>query len=744
VAMRVQKGRAPYTPRGFRQDAQEAMSGDIVRGLIEAITNSDDSYEKSGASSGKIWIGVDHSRKGPTWDVIVRDKAAGLTRDEMLNKLLPIGARTSGFEKGLAVRGNRGRGAMDLAAFGEVTFESIKGGEYTFLKVQPTGDYEINERTIKVTPEIRGKLHIRRGNGTVVTIHCLRTYSCPRHGNLVDDLRDDFQLRDIMADPRREVLLAKLNDAASVPTRLRYEVDPNLEVLFDDVVAVPDYDVACRMKLVKLRERSDAPAADCTRKCGVLIAGRRAIYENSLFRFEGSPHAGWLAGRIDCGYLDDLAFQYDELEQKGEHPSPANPIPIISRRRRGLAAEHPFVKLLRSAIEAKLQPIIEMLEKEDRERTGRTESAETRRVLDRVGREAAKLLQQSLREIEEDDEPVVGPGALPILSIIPSAAYLHVGENKTLSVICDVDAVESHDKVEIEIEPEGIVEAIDGLAIGLQPHRMRNDALSGRVRLRGLQVGEAILTASVGNHTEAALVKCALPPPQPPPPEPPTELAFERLRYKIGFGKTKRVELHAPADLVELHGRRLKLRSTSPGVVLRQSTATMVLDEQAGFCIAGVSVEGRALGAQGHLIAELDGLTAGCEVTVKERDDGGPDLQIDFSFEEPGTYRAYLSPPNPKPGDPQTLYILVKHPTVSLVLGSELQNESNNEWKLLLAEVVTDVLVRRLLTRKYPPSIDVDAQSLYADHAEWVTKLLPRLQRSCLAGATSVGEAKQP
>lgn len=66
-----------------------------------------------------------------------------------------------------------------------------------------------------------------------------------------------------------------------------------------------------------------------------------------------------------------------------------------------------------------------------------------------------------------------------------------------------------------------------------------------------------------------------------------------------------------------------------------------------------------------------------------------------------------------------------------------------DEWKLLLAEVVTDVLVRRLLTRKYPPSIDVDAQSLYADHAEWVTKLLPRLQRSCLAGATSVGDARQ-
>jgi hypothetical protein len=37
-----------YTSRGFAQDAEQAMRGDVIRGLIELITNCDDAYgEKS-------------------------------------------------------------------------------------------------------------------------------------------------------------------------------------------------------------------------------------------------------------------------------------------------------------------------------------------------------------------------------------------------------------------------------------------------------------------------------------------------------------------------------------------------------------------------------------------------------------------------------------------------------------------------------------------------------------------------
>lgn len=38
------EGTVQYSGRAFHQDATDAMRGDIVRGLIELITNSDDAY----------------------------------------------------------------------------------------------------------------------------------------------------------------------------------------------------------------------------------------------------------------------------------------------------------------------------------------------------------------------------------------------------------------------------------------------------------------------------------------------------------------------------------------------------------------------------------------------------------------------------------------------------------------------------------------------------------------------------
>lgn len=113
---RATKGHVRYLPRGFAQDAAEAMGTDVVRGLIEAVTNSDDSYAKQESNggpsgSGKIWIGVQHSRGTPTYEVQIRDRAGGMTRNKLMDAILDIGGRTSGFEEGEDVRGNRGRGA---------------------------------------------------------------------------------------------------------------------------------------------------------------------------------------------------------------------------------------------------------------------------------------------------------------------------------------------------------------------------------------------------------------------------------------------------------------------------------------------------------------------------------------------------------------------------------------------------------------------------------------------------------
>ena len=146
-------GQVEYEARAFHQDAVEAMKGDIVRGLIELITNSDDAYLEN---KGKIRIEIDRVH-GP-WKVLVRDRAKGMRSLEMEKKIKKLGAQTSGFEAGASVRGTHGRGAKDLAAFGQVTFESICDDRYSQLILHPTAS--MNQRKKETRPKPTDKTYM--------------------------------------------------------------------------------------------------------------------------------------------------------------------------------------------------------------------------------------------------------------------------------------------------------------------------------------------------------------------------------------------------------------------------------------------------------------------------------------------------------------------------------------------------------------------------------------------------------
>jgi hypothetical protein len=734
-------GHIVYTGRAFRMDAQEAMGSDVVRGIIELVTNADDAYERNELGAGKIWIGVDHARKADMHEIIARDRAGGLRRDDAIDKLTHIATRSSGFESGKAVRGNRGRGAKDLIAFGDVEFESICDGYLMKLELHRDGSWEAEER--KVMADDRARLHVRRGGGMQVTVRAERSFKIPHHDRLVHLITHDFQLRDIVADDEREVLLDNLTDRAPA-TRLVYQAPADMIELLDTKITIPGYPEAGEVHLHvdKLPERCDAMPTDRTRPCGILLAGKRAIYDNTLLRFEGVPHAGWLAGRIECPYIDDLARDYDDRDEADKTHPAENPIQIVSRRRQGLAPDHPFTKALNKAIEEQLDPLVAQLEEDSRAHARELESAKNRRLLDRLARDMARLMAESLRELEEEDDrgkKLSGP--VPSIRIVPERLRLPIGETKGFSVICNREGLTEEDEVLIELDPPGVAELVDGPLVPLVPHRTRpEEGLSGRVRLTGLKAEEAIVTASVNGRSEAALV-VGCEPVEEEVPQPPETLEWEKPRVRVAVNKVKTIELRAPAELIEAHGAQVALTLDSDGVLLRRRSVELELDEDLGWFTANVRVEGRALGAKGKLVAELGEETATCNVNVAERDDGVPELRIEYSDEDPIAFRAYFDPPDPGPDGSQTLRILVRHAAVKQILGADLSGQDSVEWLTLLPEIVCDTMVRRLMGRKYPISEEIDAPSLYRDHAEWHMKLLPKVQKLvlALAGSERVG-----
>ncbi len=721
------KGRIPYTSRALLQDAQEAMGTDLVRGLIELITNSDDSYARQNRS-GPIRVEVDHSRQRVPHEVIVRDRAGGMSFKEMRDGLLPIGGRSSGLNEGQSVRGNRGRGAKDLVAFGEVEFTSIKDGRISTMRLRQTGEYEFSREGDKPTQQQRDELGVKRGNGTVVTVFC-KGVRRPRHENLGDDLTNDFQLRDIMADPQRTVTLVGQTKHSSRTAKLRYS-RPILEPLADTNIHIEGYPEAGPVSLTvgKLPERSDDPQHDPTRAAGILIAGRRAIYDNTLFKFEGHPSAGWLHGRLTCPYIDQLANEHDDVVEADQPPPENNPIAIISRRRRGLVKDHPFWVALSRAIEEQLAPLIEKLEQEEKAGNEPKESPETRRRLDHIGRTAAKMLHQSLRELDEDI-PLVGPLPEP-LAIHPRQANIVVGSTKTLSVVCDAEIFKEGEQISIEIEPESAFQIANQTPIRLGPPRGgRTDVLTAPVRIKCLRTESGLLEASVGNRSEWADLVGIEEPPPPPPTDPPDHFRFENASYTVGVNKRKAVELWAPADLVAHTHGIVQVRSDNAGVtVLDGGTAQMSLNEDLGFYVASVRVAGNRLGARATLYADLVQHAAQSSVKVVSRDTGIPDLKIDFTHRSDPRWRSYFDPEEPTPESNQTLWVAVKHPSLLPLAKDDFSGERSPEFRTALAEVIAEALVARLVKKEHA-SQPVDAATLYQRHAQQQTKILPPIQK---------------
>ena len=165
--MAVKRRQLEVASRRVVQDAKLAIR-DVYDAIVELVTNSDDRYQILG-TPGRVEI-----------------------------ELGRIGGRVSGMEEGKAVRGTNSRGAKDIAALGKVTFESIAGdGRMHTCRIFPNMEYEA-DNSRKVTPEVRKRLGIGEGTGTVVTIKIEPSHRIPKIDTLVPNVARLVRLREIV------------------------------------------------------------------------------------------------------------------------------------------------------------------------------------------------------------------------------------------------------------------------------------------------------------------------------------------------------------------------------------------------------------------------------------------------------------------------------------------------------------------------------------------------------------------
>src|SRR5665647_25774 len=112
---------------------RNAMQGDVIRALVELITNGDDSYSRLADAGPSVEhrIDVNYGKDGYNGIFAVRDFAEGMSYAQVDENFTTYGAPTSGLSAGKSVRGYFGEGAKDcLATMRDGHIGTFKDGQF--------------------------------------------------------------------------------------------------------------------------------------------------------------------------------------------------------------------------------------------------------------------------------------------------------------------------------------------------------------------------------------------------------------------------------------------------------------------------------------------------------------------------------------------------------------------------------------------------------------------------------------
>jgi hypothetical protein len=489
-----------YADRVALQQADQAIRKDVLRALVEIITNCNDSYSRLEYAGQQVngEIVIDVHRKHQNSVIRVRDHAEGMTDLRMDKVVGTYGEATSGLKEDKHVRGMWGRGLKDsIFGLGYGHVYSFKGANFyscSLLIKNGIPTFKLN-LPIRANATLRQDYEMPEGNGTILEIIISRAdVKVPQFDNLRNYLQRHFELRPIMSNPQRRIILRDIISAGKIRQEhvLSYK-SPKGEKVLDEEIAIEGYPVTAQLEVfrsgIQLSTRSEeGDYADG----GLLVVSKATIISLTMLKFENDPYAGYFYGSIQCDHLHDL-MKNDE--------------PVLTATRDGINWSHPFAKALKLAVESKLEPLI-LAERKHAVHDEQTKlDKRLRQKIDHALHELNSIALTELSDRKEGDShkqielPPSGIG------FFPERVYVQTGQTLSLSLL--VKLVESANVgatvTVISNSPEVIVLTQQ---VVIQPHKHDPSIGQARIKVEGRQVGgEGTVTAYIGKHRAQVLVQ---------------------------------------------------------------------------------------------------------------------------------------------------------------------------------------------------------------------------------------------
>jgi hypothetical protein len=489
-----------YADRVALQQADQAIRKDVLRALVEIITNCNDSYARL-ESAGKFVSGeivIEVQRKHVNSVIRVRDFAEGMNDARMDQVVGTYGEATSGLKEDKHVRGMWGRGLKDaIFGLGYGYVRSFQGENFyssSLLLRKGVPTFEL-ENPAPATPALREKHNIPAGSGTEVEIIVSREdVKVPQFDNLRNYLQRHFELRPILGNRSRRIVLRNMASLHKVREEhiLSYR-PPRGDKVLDEHLHVEGFPAVARLEVFRshLQLSTRGEEGDYA-DGGLLVVSHSMVIALTMLKFENDPYAAFFYGSIKCDYLHDL-LKNDE--------------PVLTATRDGINWTHPFAKALKAVVETKLEPLVQ------REREHAVHEELTK--LDKRLRQKLDKALHELNSIASSELRVGTSGgrgrevALPAsgLGFVPDLVYVQTGQAVTLTLRAEMPKMARPGAVAFIVSdnPEVVVLTPK---VTLEPHDSDSTIGQARVRVEGQQVGsEGVVTAYLSNHKAQVLVQ---------------------------------------------------------------------------------------------------------------------------------------------------------------------------------------------------------------------------------------------
>ena len=709
-------GDLQYTARAFKQDSEDAMKGDVVRALIELVTNADDAYNSKG---GSIQIRLLKSESPFQVKISVHDKATGLDADGLEKAFARLGDLNQKFVGDMGTRGLFGRGAKDVAALGKARFASIRAGKFSSLEIDPIkakfNMEDINESPTKSAYE---ECLLKEGeSGLTAELFVSTIHRIPSATDMVTKLQSHVQLRDLLN--RNEVFY--FDERSKLEVKLRGLV-PTGEKVIDQELIIPRFKHPVKIEIYRLPVK-ETSTLDEYSVHGLVVSGRGAAYENSFLHLSKRPEAGWFCGRLDAPEIHDLARSIDTDKNASE----LNPTRIVSRQRDGLVQNHPYFRALGSEVEKVLKPLFDAMA--DEEGAQRKEGDKLRKRFDALSQVLANTLQEILDEADAGELPTSSDddGSNFALAIIPPRRVIKIGETVSLTVRApetfDVDSI----KFALSSESTSF-EIVDTGKVSWNKHP-RLPVQQRTIRVLAKSRGTGTLSAFSGDvRAECELIAVAFEPVTEVEPE---SLIFDPFHVKVAPTKAKNLILRGPLEYV---GEVVQVQSSIGG--LEVPTQVRFKSSKSGKsaeilirALAGIE-EGEAI-----VTAKLDEEVANCSVTIVESArNKNPKIKIEVVGNDNPPRRV-----DTLPEDGQlVIRIYGRHRSISKVLGKSTPNGFEHETTPAAQASIVEIVAQQLSiyaverdSEKNPDRYP-DAPSIFFKQQEFIPRFIIALQSGLL------------